>query len=262
MFILKRYYNFYKQNGLIKSLNKIILTPLRKLNKKRYEKKKREIFTKKTPKERFELIYKSNFWLSEESVSGLGSESINTENIRKKITNIINELKIEKILDAPCGDFNWIRSILNNKLKYIGADIVKNLIDKNNENHKGENINFITLDITKDKLPDSDLMICRDCLIHLSYKSIHSFFQNFGKSNIKYILLTSYKIKANDKEIYNKDIPDGEFREIDLSRSPFNLPNPLQQILDKDIQGKESAFNCYLNLYSKNQIIQTINKKI
>jgi len=254
MFILKRYYKFYKSNGLSKTILKIILTPLRLINKKIYNIKKKNIFKQNSAKKKFELIYKNNFWSSKESVSGLGSEYKNTINIRKEIIILIKKYNIKSILDAPCGDFNWIKSILNKNLKYIGGDIVKNLIDKNNNNYKNENINFIPLDITTDKLPKADLMICRDCLIHLSFKNINLFFKNFINSDIKFLLLTSYKLKDYKQKITNLDITDGEFREIDLSEHPFSLTKPIFEILDKDEQSKTSGYNCYLNMYTKKQI--------
>ena len=80
------------------------------------------------------------------------------------------------------------------------------------------------------------------------------FFQNFKKSNINYLLLTSYKLKDSGKKIKNLDIPDGEFREIDMNETPFSLPKPIEEILDKDEQTKNSAYYCYLNLYTKEQI--------
>ena len=261
MFILKRYYKFYKSNGLIKSIFKIISSPLRIIYKQLYKKNKKKIFSKNSQKERFELIYKTNFWSSKESVSGLGSEYKNTINIRKEIITLIKRYNVESILDAPCGDFNWIKSILNKNLNYIGGDIVKNLIDINNNNYKNENINFIPLDITMDKLPKVDLMICRDCLIHLSFKNIGLFFKNFINSDIKYLLLTSYKLKDYKKKIINIDITDGEFREIDLSEHPFYLSKPIFKILDKDEQGKTSGYNCYLNMYTKKQIQDLFNEK-
>ena len=258
MFILKRYYKFYKSNGIKKVIIKILSTPFRFINKYIYNKNKKEIFNKKSQKERFELIYKTNFWSSKESVSGLGSEQINTINVKKGIVNIINEYKINSILDAPCGDFNWIQDIINNNIKYIGADIVKDLIDKNLIQFYKKNINFIQLDITTDNLPDTDLMICRDCLIHLSFKRIKLFLQNIKKSNIKFILLTSYKLKDSQKKIKNLDITDGEFREIDMNEPPFSLPEPITRILDKDEQTKKSGYYCYLNLYTKDQIDKLI----
>lgn len=254
MFILKRYQKFYKSNGLVKSIMKIISTPLRLIKKRNYNKNKKNIFSHNSNKKKFELIYKSNFWSSKESVSGLGSEYKNTINLRNEMVKLIKNYKIESILDAPCGDFNWINSLINKNLRYVGGDIVWDLIDQNNKIYKNDNIIFIPLDITSDKLPSSDLMICRDCLIHLSFKNIKLFFENFKNSNIDYLLLTSYKLKDSSKVIKNIDITDGEFREIDLSVYPFNLPEPLFKILDKDEQTKTSGYFCYLNLYSKKQI--------
>ena len=174
MFILKRYFKFYKNNGLLKSLVKIISTPVRLVNKMNYQKTKKDIFNESSTKKRFDLIYEKNFWSSKESVSGLGSQLDNTINIKDGIRDIIKKYDIKKILDAPCGDFNWIKDVLSEDLTYTGVDIVKKLIQKNKNLNSHKNIDFLTLDITKDKLPDSDLMICRDCLIHLSFESINS----------------------------------------------------------------------------------------
>ncbi len=254
MFILNRYYKFYKQNGLFKAIIKIITTPYRIVKKRIYQKNKKLIFNQDTSEKRFNLIYKTNFWSSNESVSGYGSELKNTINIEKEIINIIKKYQIKSILDAPCGDFNWVKNILDKELSYIGGDIVQEIIDNNIRKFKSNNIKFIKLDITDESLPDSDLMICRDCLIHLSFQSIKLFFENFRKSNINYLLLTTYKMKDTTKEIDNLDIPDGEYREIDLSKPPFYLPKPLEEILDKEEFNKNSGFNCYLNLYTKNQI--------
>ena len=254
MFIFKRYYKFYKSNGLLKSILKIISTPFRVIKKHFYNKNKKKIFSKNSQKDRFELIYKTNFWSSKESKSGYGSEKMNTINIKKSIIDIIHNNNIKTILDAPCGDFNWIDDILSDDLQYIGADIVKDLINKNLKDYKKRNINFTELDITRDSLPNADLMICRDCLIHLSFEKIRLFFNNFKKSNIKFIMLTSYRFKDSQKNIINIDIPDGEFREIDMSEPPFSLPKPIMEIQDKDEQTKKSGFYCYLNLYSKDQI--------
>lgn len=254
MFIINRYYKFYKNNGLVKLMLKILTSPIRIINKQIYEMNKKKIFKKDSQEERFELIYKKNFWSSKESSSGIGSENKNTVNIKKSIIRIIKDHEIKSVLDAPCGDFNWIKNILNENLQYTGGDIVKDLIYENIRKFKQKNINFVQLDITTNQLPQADLMICRDCLIHLSFEKIRKFFQNFKKSNIKYLLLTSYKLKQTEKKIINLDIPDGEFREIDMSEPPFSLPKAIDQILDKDEQTKNSAYYCYLNLYTKDQI--------
>ena len=260
MFIINRYFKFYKNNGLIKTITKIISSPFRYFEKKLYIKKKNLIFSKDNKEEKFDLIYKQNFWSSKESVSGIGSELKNTVNLRKELVEIFQYYRFESVLDAPCGDFNWIKTIINDEIKYLGGDIVSDLIEKNKNKYNSDNINFVKLDITRDKIPDSNLMICRDCLIHLSFESINSFFKNFLRSNIDYLLLTSYELKDNKKEFINLDILDGDFREINLSKKPFNFPEPIKKIKDKDIESIHSGFYCYMNLYSRNQISNIIKE--
>ena len=136
MFIFSRYINFYKKNGLVKTLTKIISTPLRFFEKNLYKRNKRLIFSKIDKKEKFDLIYKKNFWSSKESVSGLGSELKNTINLRNELTKIFEEFKFNKILDAPCGDFNWIRLIIKDDIEYLGGDIVDDLISNNEKKYK------------------------------------------------------------------------------------------------------------------------------
>ena len=61
MFILKRYQKFYKSNGLVKSMMKIISTPLRLIKKRNYNKNKKNIFSHDSNKKKFELIIKAIF---------------------------------------------------------------------------------------------------------------------------------------------------------------------------------------------------------
>ena len=48
MFILNRYYKFYKYNGLIKTITKILTTPYRIVKKHIYQKNKKNIFNQNT----------------------------------------------------------------------------------------------------------------------------------------------------------------------------------------------------------------------
>ena len=258
MSFLRRYQEFYNNYGLIQTLKRIVSKPLRYYNKKLAYKNlnntKKKIFSHKTIKDKFTYIYSSQYWPSKESVSGPGSEIVNTKNIRKEIIKLIQKYNIKKFLDIPCGDFNWIKNIIDKNIEYIGGDIVKDLIDKNNEKFAQPNVQFIEIDIIKDKLPSADIILCRDCLIHFSYDNIKKFFNNFINSEINYILVTSYETNKNNLA-QNYEINDGDFRPLFLMKHPFNLPTPLAKISDKDVEHNEqSNLKCYLYLYSKNQL--------
>ena len=84
----------------------------------------------------FTEIYESNSWTSSESRSGLGSELISTETIRKELPEVFKKFNIKSVLDIPCGDFNWMSNVDLKEVHYIGADIVENMIEDNKNNFK------------------------------------------------------------------------------------------------------------------------------
>ena len=177
-----------------------------------------KMFRFKSADKRFEYIYLNNLWNEEETPSGDGSTLTYTKNIREHLPKIFKAFEISSVLDAPCGDFNWMQHVLKEVegVTYIGGDIVTPLICENKKRYETSNISFITLDITKDVLPDADLIIVRDCLFHLSYSDISLFLTNLLKSNIKYILTTSH---VNQR---NTNILTGHFREMNIFIEPFN----------------------------------------
>lgn len=179
----------------------------------------------------FSKIYKHNYWGSSESVSGSGSTVELTPNLRNKLPQLFEDFKIGSVYDAPCGNFNWMRHLVSEvSVSYTGADIVPQLIDKNNKKYRNKNINFETADITISAFPKADLWICRDCLFHLSYRDIVSALENYVRSEIPYILTSTH---INDAGFYNNDILTGDFRLIDLFSPPFCFPRePLYRIAD------------------------------
>ncbi len=189
---------------------------------------------------KFNHIFKHRLWTNKESVSGSGSTLEFTKNIRAELPKIFDKFKISNILDAPCGDFNWMQYVIKDDINYIGGDIVKPLIEQNNKRYASKNISFIHLDITKDALPDVDLIVVRDCLFHLSYADISLFLNNLSKSNIKYILTTGHN---KDIAIKNTDIVTGDYRPIDLFSKPFNWTEEYLYSIDES-ERKLYLFEC------------------
>ena len=165
----------------------------------------------------FTSIYNhSTGWGSKESKSGVGSELKSTEILRKELKILFLKYGINSILDVPCGDFNWFSQMDLTNIKYTGADIVEDLIITNKI--KFPDFEFLHIDITKDLLPKKDLVITRDCFVHLSNDNILKSIDNIKKSDSKFLLTTSFT-KFHD----NIDMDDGGWREINLMISPFNL---------------------------------------
>ena len=178
---------------------------------------------KKSVKKTFNEIYENNYWNSSESISGPGSELKQTELLVSKLPNLFNEYDIKTILDLPCGDFKWMQSIDLSNYSYTGGDIVEDLIKTNIKNNLDQsNRKFIVIDLITDPIPTCDIIIVRDCLVHLSYDNINLAIKNIKSSGCKYILTTTFTDKDE-----NKDIITGDWRPLNLERSPFNFPSPI-----------------------------------
>ena len=110
----------------------ILKYPLKIVKKLKYKK----MLSGDNIQTRFEEIYRNNFWSSVESLSGEGSEVEYTSSIRRWLIENLPKLNIKVFVDAPCGDFNWMKLVLPKlDLNYTGLDIVPSLINKNNEDH-------------------------------------------------------------------------------------------------------------------------------
>lgn len=252
MNIFEKIKYFYFKVGLINTFLKILKKPSNILRNKYLEKK---IFSKKNKKEIFTEIYKTNYWNDNDSKSGTGSSLKSTKNIRIELPLLIKNLKINSLLDVPCGDFFWFHKIINEtNINYVGGDIVEEIINKNYkyENHK---VKFKIIDLINDTLPESDLIFCRDCLFHFSYDDINKTFNNLKKCNFKYILITNHDF--SDKKIKNDDITTGSFRFLDFYKAPFNFEkNYIKEILDLDFP--PTYVNKKMLLFSKEQFINNI----
>ncbi len=168
----------------------------------------------------------NNTWAGQQSISGHGSDFIPTQTLRQELPRLLKELNIESLLDAPCGDYYWMNLTDLRLERYIGVDVVPELIQKNQEQYGNDHKQFLSLDITHDSLPKVDLILCRDCLVHLSFKDIAAALQQFKQSGSTYLLTTTYPGLSEE----NKNIVTGDWRPIDLEKPPFNFLKPTNLI--------------------------------
>jgi hypothetical protein len=190
----------------------------------------------------FRNIYLHNWWGSPESISGCGSELERTSALRAGLIEWSSRNAITSILDAPCGDFNWMKEVVRDtKVKYIGGDIVPELIDKNNANNQQHGA-FIVFDILKDHLPDVEAWVCRDVLFHLPNAQIQAVLDRFAKSDIRFLLTTHFEnITAHP------NIGFGKYRPVNLCRAPFNWPRPSFLIADGDAKDTDRFLGIWEN---------------
>ena len=186
----------------------------------------------------FAEIWKKNTWTGKESASGPGSSLAQTKEIRRKLPIIFKKFNIKTLLDIPCGDFYWMNNTNLDALeKYIGADILSDLIKVNKKKYSTTKKIFKSLNLTRDKLPKVDLILVRDCLVHFSYDDILKSLKNIKSSSSKYILTTTFP-----KTIVNEDIITGYWRPLNLQKPPFSFPKPIL-LLNEKCTEEEGKYN-------------------
>ncbi|MBR0738964.1 class I SAM-dependent methyltransferase [Bradyrhizobium liaoningense] len=182
---------------------------------------------------RFERIERTNLWGAATSVSGLGSEDPATAAIREALPALLQRLGARSLLDAPCGDAEWIGRIKLD-VDYTGIDIVPTLIEANNQRaSRGEMPGrFLVADITRDALPRADVILCRDCLVHLSLANIDRALTQFRMSGARFLLVTTFPEWEE-----NQDCEDGDWRALNMEKAPLDWPAPQALINERCDEG-------------------------
>ena len=175
----------------------------------------------------FTDIYRKNSWGDTESRSGPGSTVFRTRLLRPALVQLLRDLKIKSVLDAGCGDFNWMRVADLAEIDYIGVDIVNEIVKRNSDQYSDSSRRFECLDLTRDPLPAAELVLCRDCLVHFSFSDMDGALRRMRASGARYLLATTF-----DATETNCDIVTGGWRPLNLQKPPFSFPRPVRKLWD------------------------------
>lgn len=184
----------------------------------------------------FARIHAGNRWRGQDSVSGSGSDPAETRALLQKLPLLLREIKVRSILDAPCGDLFWMRDLDLDGIQYTGIDIVPDLIAENQKRFASSEYLFLCADLICDPLPRVDLILCRDCLVHLSFENALAALRNMQASQSTWLLATTFTGQDT-----NRDIATGEWRTLNLEVQPFDFPCP-SALLDEECPHQDGAY--------------------
>jgi hypothetical protein len=191
--------------------------------------------------------YRHNIWDEETTASGIGSSLKATETLRAALPKILMELKVKSLLDIPCGDFHWMNYVPLEIERYIGADLVKDLIEHNVRLYSDRGI-FFCMDLLSDRLPKVDAIFCRDCLVHLSLRDVRRAIKNIKAAKPNYVMTTTFPGCAR-----NLDTVAPYWRPLNLEIRPFNFPKPI--FIAKDFcDNQRNDQGKYLGVWSADEI--------
>jgi hypothetical protein len=208
--------------------------------------RRRRFLRMATAEDRFTFIYRTNFWNADQSVSGPAASLENTAELRAQLPDLFQQYGIKRLFDGPCGDFYWMRHLVaDHPVDYVGGDIVRMMIERNQKSFGGERVSFVHLDITRDAFPEADLWLCRATFCHLSQSDVLAALKRFAESDVRYMLVSC----TNPDGFLNTDIVTGDYRRIDLQSPPYSLPRELARLKDGDDE---------MRLWSRDQVAEAL----
>lgn len=172
-----------------------------------------------------------------ETPNGPGSQLANTANVVEWLPKMLREYNIGTMLDAPCGDWNWMQHVDLGGVVYNGWDNEKHFIDANRKAFPQHNFWKANL-LTTRTFPGVDLMLVRDFMIHLPNGYISLLLDKIKHSGSRYLLATNHYGAHNDHacdlNAGHDDRPGYYFRPVNLEVDPFNLVGRIDQIVEDE----------------------------
>ncbi len=200
-------------------------------------------------------FYRRNKWRGQTSRSGTGSDPAQTATIEVALPALLRELGVRRLLDVPCGDFVWMQRVDLGGIAYLGGDIVSPLIDANQRQYGSPAIQFGVIDLVCDALPPADLLLCRDCLVHLPLDDAVTALRAIARADVDHVLLTTFPERS-----VNTDIVLGKWRPLNLERAPFNLPAPRRLILENCTERDGRFADKALGLWSRDDLLAALGQ--
>lgn len=159
-----------------------------------------------------------------DTLSGPGSSLAQTAALRRELPDLLKELGVGVLLDAGCGDHHWLGRTPLPIDRYIGVDLVPDLIARN-EKLALPGRRFLVADFTRDDLPPADLVLTRDTLVHYDFATALRALANLRRTGARWLLATTFPDRRA-----NGDSDLGGWRPLNLTLQPFAFPPPLRLI--------------------------------
>lgn len=190
---------------------------------------------RRSPEEVFAEIYASNTWGGPRGRIWSGSGSHDPAVVDPYVAAIrarISELHPSPgatVVDLGCGDFAVGSQLYREGDAFLGCDLVAQVIESNQRAFSHLDVEFQTINIIDDPLPDGDVAFVRQVLQHLSNQQISAVLPKLRRYGT--VFITEHYPSREDFTSANLDKAHGggtrviQGSGVYLEESPFNLPS-------------------------------------
>lgn len=188
----------------------------------------RSLFRGMGVEDTFQRVYEEGWWGSGlDFDSGEGStEAHLTDPYVEVVRRLINERGICSVADLGCGDFRVGRRLLSPSLQYVGVDVVKDLVDRNNRCFGDQNVTFRHANLIEDELPSAGLGLLRQVLQHLSNAEATAVLDSCGRYQQLLVtehVCTGVGVRPNVDKPHGPDTRITENSGLFFDEPPFSM---------------------------------------
>ena len=126
----------------------------------------------------FSTIYSnSSYWGNLEGTPFTSGEGTSAAEVTDPYVDAVTALLVSfaeppHVVDLGCGDFTVGARLRPHCGVYTACDVVSEVIESNRNRYGAAGVEFLTIDIAKDPLPQGDVVFIRQVLQHLSNADI------------------------------------------------------------------------------------------
>jgi len=180
----------------------------------------------------FSRVYRRGAWGAAEDgfFSGTGSTDAQTDDYISFVAGFVKDHGIATVVDLGCGDFRVAGRLVEHlpeNCRYIGVDVVADLIERNHRLFASDRVSFVCADIAEQTVPEGELCLLRQVLQHLSNDEIARTLKSLRP--FRYVLVTDHFPAPERLERKNADIVHGAYTRVHdnsgiyLDAPPFSL---------------------------------------
>ena len=92
-----------------------------------------------------------------------------------------------RVLDLGCGDFKVCSQLLPSVESVTGVDVVPELVARNTRLFGSERVRFLCADISRDPLPEADVVLVREVMQHMSNAQIACLLKRLDAYPVAYV---------------------------------------------------------------------------
>jgi hypothetical protein len=186
--------------------------------------------------EQWRKLYQRKIKANYPGLWGKGKSTTKYNILKQELPKVFKAYNIKTLVDCGCGNFFWLNSINWGNTKYLGLDIVPELIEANKKKYPA--FDFKCLDITKEVPPQADMLFVRSVFFHLTNDEIVQAVKNIKASGSTYLMATT---TFNISE--NKDTSCLMLIKRNLRLPPFNFPEPVEIVMEHEPTNDKEIFS-------------------